>query len=547
MQKLSYPETLVAVIAPLITYLIITFIRVRLSYHGRPKPPHSFLWGHLKVFKDIIGVFPPNTHPQFFYTELAKRYNLPGIWYLDLWPFGPAQVIITSAEASFEVLSKRPYLMHRWVDYWFRIMLGPNVIAAINGPAWKKLHHMMGPSFSPVAVKAQVPVIARHAALFHENLCKVIKTGKPFSMVDITSRATSDIISDMVLGFSLKAQQNGSPLLQDFKTIFTLTQPYMDTWNPIRKAMLWWKIRGAKQRTDAYLHSVLDARYQLFRENSAIPSRKSARSVLDRMVIQRIEEMGDSTPLRLDQPFIDLVTPNLKGLLAGGQSTTSDALCHTHLLLSLHPAILTRLRKEHSSLFPPSLAETVSTITMNPALTSASSLPYTTAILQETLRLFPAGFTSREAPPDVTHLIFDGVSYPVQGKMIIPHQHALHYDEKQFPNPTEFLPERFMPEYTGSKAHRFAWRPFERGLRSCIGKELAMEEMRIVLVCTVRWFDFEGIFEGVMSKGEGKVMFSDWDERIGESAWQEMALGAAPRGGMMMRGVYRGEEGEGVR
>lgn len=36
----------------------------------------------------------------------------------------------------------------------------------------------------------------------------------------------------------------------------------------------------------------------------------------------------------------------------------------------------------------------------------------------------------------------------------------------------------------------FAYRPFERGPRSCIGQELVIVEMRVVLALTVRRFDF---------------------------------------------------------
>ncbi|KAK0648270.1 cytochrome P450 [Cercophora newfieldiana] len=411
--------------------------------------------------------------------------------------------------------------------------MGPNVIAAVNGPLWKSLHHMMGPSFSPVTVKAQIPTIVEHATVFHEKLRQAVETGKPFSLVDLT---TSDVISAMVLGFSLQAQNNGcSPLLEDYKTLFSLAQPYMDAWNPLTKFKLWRTMRGARKRTDAYVHKELQSKYRLYRGSDAVPTRKTARSVLDRMVVQKIEETGDAAPY-LDQAFLKLVTPNLNGLLAGGQGTTADALTYTYLLLSLHPAILSRLRSEHASLFPPTLTDTTTHMLSHPHLTSSSSLPYTTAILKETLRLFPAGFTPREAPPDTSHLHFNGTSYPVAGKMVIPNQHALHFDS------THFLPDRSLEEYE-PKAHRFTWRPFERGLRSCIRQEMAMEEMRTALVLTVRWFDLEPDLEGVKGKGEGKVRFSDLDEVVGDAAWQEMGLGASPRGEVWMRGWYRGELG----
>lgn len=41
-----------------------------------------------------------------------------------------------------------------------------------------------------------------------------------------------------------------------------------------------------------------------------------------------------------------------------------------------------------------------------------------------------------------------------------------------------------------------AWRPFEFGPRSCIGQELALLEIKIVMVMTVREFEVQAVYEG---------------------------------------------------
>ena len=257
----------------------------------------------------MTALFPPQVHPQAFYTEIATRYNMPDIWYIDLWPFGPPQMIITGAEASMEVTTTKVYPIHHWVDSWLGTMLGPNVIAAVNGPVWKTLHHMLGPSFSPMAVKSQTATIVEHTMVYHNKLQHLADTGRQFSMDDLTSRAIFDIISAIVFGFSLDAQQNGSPLLRDFKTLFELAQPYLDTWNPLAKFRMWRKMHGAKRRSDAHIRRELNARYHVFRGIDAIPTRRTARSILDRMVVQRIEDAGGRVDEELDPDFVRLVVP----------------------------------------------------------------------------------------------------------------------------------------------------------------------------------------------------------------------------------------------
>ena len=52
------------------------------------------------------------------------------------------------------------------------------------------------------------------------------------------------------------------------------------------------------------------------------------------------------------------------------------------------------------------------------------------------------------------------------------HSFALHQDERYFPNPKEFNPDRFSAENYTEK-HPFAFIPFSAGRRNCIGiKEL---------------------------------------------------------------------------
>lgn len=47
------------------------------------------LWGHLKLFGEIAALYPPNVHPQVVFTYMKQKYDLPEVFYVDLWPLGP--------------------------------------------------------------------------------------------------------------------------------------------------------------------------------------------------------------------------------------------------------------------------------------------------------------------------------------------------------------------------------------------------------------------------------------------------------------------------
>lgn len=54
---------------------------------------------------------------------------------------------------------------------------------------------------------------------------------------------------------------------------------------------------------------------------------------------------------------------------------------------------------------------------------------------------------------------------------------TIHYDREIFEDPKRFWPDRFLD--AERPVPRNAYRPFERGLRACIGQALAMNELKI--------------------------------------------------------------------
>lgn len=90
-------------------------------------------------------------------------------------------------------------------------------------------------------------------------------------------------------------------------------------------------------------------------------------------------------------------------------------------------------------------------------------------LFTETLRKYPlTPFIQRECVEDYeipeTGLIIE------KGTAVVIPQHGLHWDEKYFPNPQYYDPERFSAE-NKSNITPFTYLPFGNGPRNCIGKE----------------------------------------------------------------------------
>jgi cytochrome P450 len=115
--------------------------------------------------------------------------------------------------------------------------------------------------------------------------------------------------------------------------------------------------------------------------------------------------------------------------------------------------------------------------------------------------------------------------------MIMTSLQTIQLDPHNFPNPTTFLPERHL-EPNATSTHRTTWRSFERGIRACLGQELATDKMRVILLLTARWFDFEPIVEPAKKQ---RVDFTNLDLFIGDQVFQQLRMAATPRDGIPMR------------
>ena len=201
------------------------------------------------------------------------------------------------------------------------------------------------------------------------------------------------------------------------------------------------------------------------------------------------------------------------------------------MFLSIYPDIMDKLRKEHDAHFSPDIHTTIEELVASPSKTN--ELLYTSAVIKETLRFYPIGFTIRRPPDGVSSLKWQGKDFPIfSNAMVIPCAHSSQMDPALWEDPKTFRPERFL-DGQESETHRFAWRPFERGPRACIAQDLAMDELRIMLLLTARWFDFETIVEA--RNKQPRVMYTDLDRTVGDLAFQVVGMEAGPRKDMRMK------------
>ena len=110
---------------------------------------------------------------------------------------------------------------------------------------------------------------------------------------------------------------------------------------------------------------------------------------------------------------------------------------------------------------------------------------YFNACIEETLRLwgpFNVGFPRVSPGKQI-----GGVFVPA-GTVVATVAYSTHRDPNYFPNPLEFVPERWLDASSDMRAMA---KPFGHGPRNCIGKHLAEIGLRLTLTRLYQLYDIE--------------------------------------------------------
>ena len=189
------------------------------------------------------------------------------------------------------------------------------------------------------------------------------------------------------------------------------------------------------------------------------------------LLLSATDEHGAKLPLKR-------VRDEATTFMLAGHETTANALAWMWLLLAENPGARERMLAEVDSVLGDDCRPTVDDI---------ARLPWTTACFQEGMRLYPpAWIIPRVAVADD---VIDGHRIKKGANVLIP-IHAIHHDERFWPDPERFDPERFMGENARAH-HRSAYLPFGGGRRVCIGSSFALMEATLITALMSRRFVYD--------------------------------------------------------
>jgi len=440
-------------------------------------------------------------------------------------PVGPLWLFIADPELSGEFITTKQSLPKSKLETdYLELFLGKNNMVSVEGSHHKSLRTMFNPGFSANNIMTYADAIVEASLRFFDVLEKKAKSNELFEMEEYATRLTIDVIGVAVFDADLQAQKGLHPIVQHFRERVQI-MPAADRpffWQdvqPTRPFRLWWNNRKLNAAVDAELNKKIQRRAKDLEDEAGGIVKRKKKSIIDLALNTYEKEIamgqniqsGDSikritdssaVPAALRQDLID----SIKTFFFAGHDTTSSALSWCYYLLHRYPETQRRLTAELDRYFPPGTS-TAQKIRQDPYI--INKLEYTTAVLKETMRIFPSASTLRQTKSKypATHTNFTdprtGTQITLEDTHIWPAVYLINRNKRIFPRPMEFIPERFLPDRTPfpdadlfKPAGKNAFQPFSVGPRNCIGQELAMIEAKIVLALTARELDFVLEFPG---------------------------------------------------
>lgn len=401
-----------------------------------PGPKRKPLWGLMWEFRR---------------EPLAFLHRVASFGDIAFFPFGPQDLyLVNHPDYIKEVLVNHPrnFIKSRALQR-AKSLLGEGLLTA-EGDAHKRQRRMAQPAFH----RQRIAHYAQSMVQYADNLQASWLNGTTLDISQEMMRLTLSIVAKTLFDAELSTQANelGQAMGKFVEAFKMLTLPFSEILEKLPLPSM-----RATNKARELLNQTI---YRIIAERRAHPN---DRGDLLSMLLMAVDEEG--------QGLSDLlVRDELMTLFIAGHETTATALTWTWCLLAQHPEVEAKFWQELTTVLAGRL----------PTAEDFPQLRYTEMIVAESMRLYPpAWIMGRKV---VQELEIGGYTIPVDNVVLLS-PYLMHHDERYFPEPFKFDPERWQPEARESRP-KHAYFPFGGGPRQCIGEPFAWMEA-VLLLATI--------------------------------------------------------------
>ncbi|KAJ9079996.1 hypothetical protein DSO57_1029739 [Entomophthora muscae] len=382
-----------------------------------------------------------------------------------LWNQGHWELLFGDAKQAKEILTNTREFPKRKEDdiNLTRTLIskafGFTNILASDGDEWRRHRRIANPAFKKTWSTEKFGACT-------DDLVALIKSSDlaPLQVQDLFQRLTLDVLGKGLFSYDFEAISKGNKnhylrLYNDlmkglFNPIYTIF-PLLETLVPSRQIS---HQKGQEFRN--FLRGIIRGRKaELTDSHDDLLSLMTKASVDD---------------AKLDE---DDVINDLSIFFLAGHDTTANTLTTIFYYLSKHPDIQEKARKEVNAVLKGEKRI--------PTAEELKELHYIDCIIKESMRIVSTVQQLRRYCKDGKTL---SNGFTVPKDMYVNLQlWNIHHDEKVYPDPYAFNPDRFKEAHSNEEDQ---WMAFGFGSRMCIGKNFSLMEQRITLASLLQSFNF---------------------------------------------------------
>ncbi|XP_055377881.1 probable cytochrome P450 313a4 [Condylostylus longicornis] len=363
-------------------------------------------------------------------------------------------------------------------------------------PTWNKHRKLIEPAFHINILKSFLPIFNEQADILVKKLKQYSGNDmKEFNIVPLCQLATLDSSCQTTMGKVMNFQLNQNmDISNSYSNILRLITKRM--FNPlyhfdfIFELTKWGKILHESQQclklfVTKLVHQKLEERkyskIENFRENN-----NEYREI----------DCDQNEFLKSNNIFIDLLIEFYKRrifnwedlenesniMISAAYETSANTVAYTIICLAMFPEYQERLFLELLQQFPEK--------NFNVSADDLSKLSYLEMCINENMRLMaPVPLVGRKGIENFP-IQSEGICLP-KGVQIILDIFGMQREKAIWgENALTYYPDHFLPENLKS-IHTFAFSPFTRGIRTCIGSKYAMLSIKTMLAKILRNYRFE--------------------------------------------------------
>lgn len=407
-----------------------------------PGPKNPPILGHYSAFRK---------DPPGFLLRTAREYGD-----VSFYRIGPANIYqFAHPDLIRDVLITNQHsFMKSRVLQRAKVLLGEGLLTS-EAPLHTRQRRLVQPAFHKHRLAGYARTMIEYAARTRDRW----HDGETLDIATEMMRLTLGVVAKTL--FSADVEAEAAAIGESLGAVLHLFDLVMMPFSRLIERLPLPSIRRferGKQQLDSIIYRIIDERRR---------SGEDCGDLLSMLLLAQDEE--GSGGMSNQQVRDEVLT-----LFLAGHETTANALTWTWYLLSQYPEAEARFHAELDSILEG----------REPTPDDFARLPYTEAILAESMRLYPPAWgVGRMA---LKH--YEANGYQLEpGDIILMSPYVVHRDPRWWPDADRFDPSRWTPEQRAARP-KFAYFPFGGGARVCIGEHFAwMEGVLLLATLGQRW------------------------------------------------------------